>query len=271
MPERPSRDSRGRSERAGSGRPPTPGSRPGRAMPVVRAGPKPRSPGRPALAPPPPLPAGVEPADLPTDVHRELREVPPAMREVLTTALAGAGALLDMDADAAYVQAAHARRLAPRLAAVREAAGITAYRTGRYAEALSDLRAFTRITGDVLHLPLIADCERGLGRPERALTLAHGADAERLGVAGRVELRIVAAGARRDLGEPAAALVELRCPELDSPEVTAYTGRLWYAYADSLHAVGRNAEAATWFAAVSGLDADGETDAAERLAALGGT
>ena len=44
--------------------------------------------------------------------------------------------------------------------------------------------------------------------------------------------------------------------------------RLWYAYADVLQAAGRVDEAATWFAASAALDPDGETDAADRAAAL---
>ena len=39
---------------------------------------------------------------------------------------------------------------------------------------------------------MMADCERGLGRPERALALASSPEAGRLDRAGQVELRIVA-------------------------------------------------------------------------------
>ncbi|EUA42791.1 hypothetical protein I553_6654 [Mycobacterium xenopi 4042] len=46
-------------------------------------------------------------------------------------------------------------------------------------------------------LPLIADCERGLGRPERAIELARGPEAAQLSGDDADELRIVAAGAAR--------------------------------------------------------------------------
>jgi len=46
----------------------------------------------------------------------------------------------------------------------------------------------------------MADCERGLGRPEKALEMAQGPEAKELDKGTQIELRIVAAGARRDLG-----------------------------------------------------------------------
>lgn len=218
----------------------------------------------------PALPPGVAPSDLPREVLAELRELPPERRDVLACHLAAAGALLAEDPEAAYQHAAYARRSAGRLASIREAAGVAAYATGRYAEALNDLRAYTRMTGDPRHLPVMADCERGLGRPERALTLARSKEANRLGRAEAVELRIVASGARRDLGEVQAALVELRGPDLDSPQVTSWTPRLWYAYAEALLAAGNTEEAAQWFSSAAAVDSYGETDAETRLAELTG-
>ena len=61
-----------------------------------------------------------------------------------------------------------------RVGVVREACGIAAYRTGRWAEALSELRAARRMTGRDDYLPIMADCERALGRPDRALALPSG-------------------------------------------------------------------------------------------------
>ena len=52
---------------------------------------------------------------------------------------------------------------------VREATGETAYAAGHYAEALAELRAAKRMNGTTDYLPVMADCERALGRPERAL------------------------------------------------------------------------------------------------------
>jgi tetratricopeptide (TPR) repeat protein len=246
--ERPSRGSRSR------GRPG--GGRPGRPQ-------RPRH--ETARTEPPP---DVEPRDLDPELLRELRSLPRELADRVARHLVAAAREYDDDPEAAYRQAAAARTLAARVAVVREACGLAAYRIGRYAEALAELRAVGRMTGSVEYLPVMADSERGLGRPERALALAAGPDARRLDTAGRVEMRIVAAGARRDLGQPEAAVVALQCAELDSGQVADWTVRLWYAYADALLAAGRVAEARDWFLATARLDESGETDAAERVAGL---
>jgi tetratricopeptide (TPR) repeat protein len=216
----------------------------------------------------PEIPDDVKASDLDRDVRAELTSLPALKAERIARHLVMAGLLLDDDPDAAYAHAKAARDGAGRVGACREALGVAAYRTGNYAEALAELRAARRITGDASHLPLIADCERGLGRPERALATAKDPDATRLDRAGQIEMRIVLAGARRDLGQPDAAVLLLRGPDLDPPQLEEWTPRLWYAYADACAAAGRTDEAREYFEAVAALDADGDTDAADRLAAL---
>jgi tetratricopeptide (TPR) repeat protein len=186
----------------------------------------------------------------------------------LTDHLVAAGLLIDDEPDRAHAHAWYARSLAPRLAIVREAAGLTAYRTGDYAAALAELRAVRRMTGDASHLPVLADAERGLGRPERALALAKDPDVRRLGPAERVELAIVASGARRDLGQADAAVVGLQGAALDADRIEPWTARLWYAYAEALLAAGRRAEALRWFESAAAIDDEGETDADDRVASL---
>lgn len=218
----------------------------------------------------PRLPGDVSPADLDRPVRDELSALPPSLAAEVGKHLVMAGRLFDDEPELAHQHAAAARQLAPRIAATREAAGLSAYATGRFDEALADLRAARRMSGSEQHLPVIADAERGLGRPERALELAGGPQASRLDRAGQVELRIVAAGARRDLGQADAAVLTLQVPELTSSRKTSEVVRLRYAYADSLLAAGRSAEALTWFARTAASDEAGETDAAERLAGLEG-
>ena len=159
--------------------------------------------------------------------------------------------------------------MAARIGAVREAVGITAYHASEWAEALTELRAARRLTGDASHLPLMADCERAMGRPERALRVAQSADAAQLDLAGQVELRMVEAGARRDLGELDAALMILQGAGLDRSRLRPWSVRLWYAYADTLVAAGRLDQAQEWFISVAGVDAEGQTDAEDRLVELG--
>ncbi|WP_433225779.1 hypothetical protein [Actinomadura formosensis] len=182
-----------------------------------------------------------------------------------------AGRLAEDEPEQAYKHARAARRLASRVGIVREAAGIAAYHSGEWAEALAELRAARRLgAGDDSYLPVMADCERGLGRPERALDLVKSPEAEKLDPMGRVELRIVESGVRRDMGQYDAAVVTLQIPELRDRRLRPWSMRLFYAYADALVAAGREGEAADWFARAAAADRDGETDAAERYAEIEG-
>jgi tetratricopeptide (TPR) repeat protein len=156
------------------------------------------------------------------------------------------------------------------VAAVREAAGFAAYANQKYSEALAEFRAARRMTGNVDLWPVMADCERGLGRPEKALDMAGAPEVHKLDKAGQVEMRLVAAGARRDMGQLDAAIVTLQSPELASNSVQPWTARLRYAYADALLAAGREDEAREWFAKAVESDKDGSTDASDRLAELDG-
>ncbi|GAB3499354.1 hypothetical protein [Nocardiopsis coralliicola] len=208
--------------------------------------------------------------ELDGEVRRELATLPRSLAEVVGKHLVAAGLLMDEEPERAYEHAAYARRRASRVAAVREAAGVAAYTLGKWQEALSDLRAARRMSGRNAFLAMMADAERGLGRPERALEITRSPEAAELETAERVELRIVAAGARRDMGETAAALVELQVPELKERRARAWAARLFYAYADVLAELGRESEAREYFARASAVDRDGETDADERLAEIEG-
>jgi tetratricopeptide (TPR) repeat protein len=178
--------------------------------------------------------------------------------------------LLDEDPERAYEYAKIALRLASRVAAVREAAGFAAYGVAKYAEALAEFRAARRMSGAPHLWPVMADCERGLGRPERALAMAGEPEVSRLDKAGQVEMRLVAAGARRDMGQAEAAVVTLQSPELASTSSQPWTARLRYAYADALLEVGREEEAREWFGKALEADQSGATDASDRLAELDG-
>ena len=179
------------------------------------------------------------------------------------------GQNIDDNPELAWEHAQAAVRRAGRIAVVRETAGLAAYRAGHFARALTELRAARRMSGSEDNLPVMADCERGLGRPEKALEIAGSPAVARLTKAGRIEMRIVAAGARRDLDQIDAALVTLQCNELSEDDLE-WGARLRYAYADTLEALGRTEEAATWFQKASLLDVEYGTDAEERLVALGG-
>lgn len=214
------------------------------------------------------MPENVDISLLDRDVRAELRSLSKSNADVVAAHLVAAGQFLDDDAASALAHARAARAHAGRLAAVREAVGVAAYHAGEWAEALSELRTARRISGDPRNLPLLADCERALGRPENALQLANDPEVRRLDAQTRIELLIVAAGARRDLGQTEAALAVLARGGLDRDHPRPGAARLWYAYADALADLGRTDEAANWFAASAALDPTGELDAADRAAAL---
>jgi tetratricopeptide (TPR) repeat protein len=255
---------------------PSGGDRPRRPAPASSGRPAPARSGRPAATEErrgprlrePELPEDANPRDLDRDARAELRSLPASLADKVGAHLVASGRALDEDPARAHAHAWYARQLAPRLAIVREAAGITAYATGDYAAALSELRAVRRMTGDPSSLPMMADCERGLGRPDRALALAREPDVKRLDPAAKIELGIVVSGARRDRKQFDAAVVALQGPALDSDRLQPWTARLWYAYADALLDAGRRADALKWFESVAAIDEAGETDADERVAAL---
>jgi tetratricopeptide (TPR) repeat protein len=182
--------------------------------------------------------------------------------------LVAAGTLLEEDPERALAHARYARSKASRLAVVREAAGLAAYRAGEWNEAIGELRAARRMGGGPGHLAVLADAERALGRPEKALEVARSSEANDLDRPDAIELLIVAAGARRDMGEVDAAVVSLQIPELDPKVIAPWSARLFYAYADLLLAAGRRDEAIRWFLDAAQADDEELTDAAERLAEL---
>jgi len=213
----------------------------------------------------PPIPDDVTPSDLPREARAELRTVSKETADLVARHLVMAGLLIEDDPRSAYSHAEAARRRLPRIAVVREAVGLCAYANGDWAEALAELRASRRINGSVDHLPVMADCERGLGRPERALALATSPEAKRLDREGAVEMRIVVSGARRDLGQAEAAVVSLQGADLDAARRDPWSARLFYAYAEALIAAGRVRDARQWFVNAALADDDGATDAPERI------
>jgi tetratricopeptide (TPR) repeat protein len=172
---------------------------------------------------------------------------------------------LQEDPERAYEYAKAARGLAARVGIVRETCAIAAYQAGHWSDALAEFRAARRLTGRDSYLPLMADCERALGRLDRALDIVSGPEARSADRATQVELRIVESGIRRDQGLADAGVVALQIPELTDKRGRAGRGRLFYAYADALLDAGREEEARDWFRKAAAADAVGETDAAERL------
>jgi hypothetical protein len=200
--------------------------------------------------------------ELDPGVRAALRGLDPRNADRVAAHLVAAGTLVDEDPDAALAHARAARDRASRVAPVREAVGVAAYHAGDYAEAARELRAYRRMSGDSGYRAVLADCERALGRADVALRLvaeavAAGADPEEL-----TELRLVEAGARRDLGEDPAARMVLEDALGGRPRPEGLSDsdpgrlRLALAYADLLRDTGDADLAERWVLAVAELDPD---------------
>jgi tetratricopeptide (TPR) repeat protein len=211
----------------------------------------------------PDIPEDVTGEELEKSVRAELLSLSAENAKVVARHMVCVNLNMDIDPELAHKHAVAAAHHAGRLAVVRETAGYAAYRAGHFEIALKELRAANRISGDVTMWPVMADCERGIGNPLKALSLAGSPEVKRLDKAEEIEMRIVASGARRDLGEMDAAVVTLQCKELKN-ESDEWAVRLRYAYADALEAAGRSEEATEWFQKCAAIDHEESTDAQER-------
>lgn len=212
----------------------------------------------------PEIPEDITGKELDRSVSAQLRGLPEKLALRVARHLAAAGALIESDPATAYKHTLAARARASRLAVVREACGEAAYAAGEYTEALSELRAAKRMNGATAYLPIMADCERALGRPERALTLAKSPAVANFSPEAKAEMTIVEAGARRDMGEFDAALRTLEYAPLNSNTRASWVVRLRYTYADTLLSAGRDEEALEWFHRTEAIDGDELTDAGAR-------
>ncbi len=192
------------------------------------------------------IPEGITGKELDRVARNELKTLAKENADRVAQHLVMAGMLIDEDPALAHRHAQAAARRAGRIALTRETLAITAYAIGDFALALRELRTHRRISGSNEQLPLMVDCERGLGRPEKALELARSVDRRTLSVGTRVELAIAMSGARLDLGQLAEALVELEIPQLDASTAYSWSPALFDAYAVVLAELGRDEEAAEW-------------------------
>ena len=183
--------------------------------------------------------------------------------------LARAIELLDReDPKAAAAEAEKAKSIAPRSGAVREVLGLAYYGLGRWQEALTELKAYKRISGRSDQNHLIADSLRGLGRPREAVPLADEAlRSKGVPSEAKAEAVIVAASALADQGRFAEALAFLGRTKTRADVAEEQTLRLWYVKGDILERAGRRSEAAAEFRRIVRHD-QAAFDAAERLAAL---
>jgi tetratricopeptide (TPR) repeat protein len=207
---------------------------------------------------------------LPRSIQDEIRRTaPPGKDRDAMSRLGRAIELLDRDdPKAAAAEAEKAKAIAPRSGAVREVLGLALYGLGRWQDALTELKAYKRISGRSDQNHLIADCLRGLGRPREAVPLAEEVlRAKGVPNEAKAEAVIVAASALADQGRFAEALAFLGRARTREDVAEDYTLRLWYVKGDILERAGRRREAAAEFQKIMRHDA-GAYDAAERLASI---
>ncbi len=185
--------------------------------------------------------------DLDKSVRFELQTLPESLQErVGRHLLAAEIAISEDDMESALAHSRQAKKLAGRVAVVREANGTIEYLAGEYAAALNELRAVRRMTGSNDFVAMMADCERGLGRPEKAIEFLKSIPVKELLPETAIEVLMVSAGARADLGQVDAALLMLNVGALRSLPAGDLRARMQEAYSDLLEQAGRNEEAQKW-------------------------
>ena len=159
---------------------------------------------------------------------------------------------------------------APGVAAVRELAGLAAYRSGRWRSAAGHLEAFGRLSDSAEHLPILMDCQRALHKPKKVAALwaelrQSSPDPDVL-----TEGRIVAAASLADTGDLNGAIAMLSnagaSKALRNPSERHV--RQWYLLADLYERAGDVPKAREYFERVFRTDPEAY-DVAERLRGLG--
>jgi tetratricopeptide (TPR) repeat protein len=208
--------------------------------------------------------------DLPKDVREELQRVTrPTQTRDAASRLSRAIELLERgDAGAAVAEAAKAKALSPRSPAVREVLGLALYGQERWREALTEMKAYKRMSGRPDQNHIIADCLRATGKPAEAVSLAEEELRSKAPGAAKAEAIVVAASALADQGRFPEALAFLGRARTRQNVAEDYTLRLWYVKGDILARAGRDREAAEEFRKIMRHDASA-FDVAERLADLG--
>jgi len=185
--------------------------------------------------------------DLDKSVRFELQTLPESLQErVGRHLLAAEVALGQDDTESALEHSRQAKKLAGRVAVVREANGTIEYLAGEYAAALNELRAVRRMTGNNDFVAIMADCERGLGRPEKAIEFLKSIPASEMSPETTIEALMVSAGARADMGQVDAALLMLNVAALTSSPPGDLRARMQEAYSVLLERAGREGEAHKW-------------------------
>ena len=147
----------------------------------------------------PKMPKGIEWSMLSTDDRERLRGLSKEHAENIGLHILAAYTLEERDPELALEHAKWVAHQASRIDFAREALAFVAYRQGDYKLALREFRTAFRMNGFLDYLPFIADCERGMGEPKKAIETAMSDDAKYLRGESKAEMFLVYAGALGDL------------------------------------------------------------------------
>ncbi|NEG55750.1 hypothetical protein GFD21_08275 [Bifidobacterium sp. SMA15] len=145
------------------------------------------------------MPKGMVWGMLSKDEKERLRGLSKEHAENIGLHILAAYTLIEDDPDAALEHAKWVARQASRIDFARETLAFVAYRRGDYKLALKEFRTAYRMNGFLDYLPFMADCERGLGNPKKAIEMAVSDDAKYLKGESKAEMFLVYAGALADL------------------------------------------------------------------------
>lgn len=147
----------------------------------------------------PKMPKGIEWSMLSTDDRERLRGLSKEHAENIGLHILAAYTLEERDPELALEHAKWVAHQASRIDFARETLAFVAYRQGDYKLALREFRTAFRMNGFLDYLPFIADCERGMGEPKKAIETAMSDDAKYLRGESKAEMFLVYAGALGDL------------------------------------------------------------------------
>lgn len=147
----------------------------------------------------PKMPKGIEWSMLSTDDRERLRGLSKEHAENVGLHILAAYTLEERDPELALEHAKWVAHQASRIDFARETLAFVAYRQGDYKLALREFRTAFRMNGFLDYLPFIADCERGMGEPKKAIETAMSDDAKYLRGESKAEMFLVYAGALGDL------------------------------------------------------------------------
>jgi tetratricopeptide (TPR) repeat protein len=209
------------------------------------------------------------PVHISDEVVKELHNAArPGKGEILVQVFSEAmAAFAQGDFQEAIELGEQAKHIALRSVNAREFLGLAYYNADRWREAARELSAFRRISGSNDQNPVIADCYRATGKPDKALEWADQVDPRQSPPEVYYEAAIVGAGALSDMGRVDEAIARLETLQLEPRVAEEHHLRAWYVLGDLLEKKGRFTQARKWFESIAAVDPE-MTDAPERAARI---